>query len=75
MHNGKSGAYAGAHYPSGATLNPNLQGIAVFSFVDGHTKAMRYPEAEKCVPLPTGETWAVHNTTYTTYYPYWVPEK
>jgi prepilin-type N-terminal cleavage/methylation domain-containing protein len=75
VHNGKSGSYTGSHYPNGPTANPNLQGLAVFSFVDGHVKAMRYPNAEKCVALPAGETWAIHNTPYTTYYPYWTPEK
>ncbi|HSI73963.1 MAG TPA: prepilin-type N-terminal cleavage/methylation domain-containing protein [Fimbriimonas sp.] len=74
-HNGKQGAYSGSHFPDGAKLNPNLQGLAVFSFTDGHAKALRYPEAEKCVALPAGTTWAIHNTTYSTYYPYWVPEK
>jgi prepilin-type N-terminal cleavage/methylation domain-containing protein len=75
IHNGKTGRYTGAHFPNGARDNPNLQGTAVFSFCDGHTKSMRYPEAEKCVALPAGETWAIHNTTFPTYYPYWVPEK
>lgn len=74
-HNGKSGSYTGAHYPNGPRDNPNLQGIAVFSFTDGHVKVMRYPEAEKCVALPAGETWAIHNTTFPTYYPHWTPEK
>jgi len=74
-HAGKSGTYSGSHYPNGPKLNPNLQGLAVFSFTDGHAKAMRYPEAEKCVPLPGSDTWAIHNTTFNTYYPYWVPEK
>jgi len=75
VHMGKSGVYTGAHYPNGPVNNPNLQGLAVFSFVDGHCKAMRYPEAEKCNALPAGDTWAIQNTTWTTYYPYWVPEK
>ncbi len=75
LHNGRNGGYTGAHYPNGATLNPSLQGFAVFSFVDGHVKSMKFPQAERCAPLPTGETWAIHNTTFTTYYPNWVPEK
>jgi len=74
-HNGKRGNYTGSHYPNGPALNPNLQGTAVFSFTDGHVKAMKFSQAERCVALPAGETWAIHNTTYTTYYPYWVPEK
>jgi prepilin-type N-terminal cleavage/methylation domain-containing protein/prepilin-type processing-associated H-X9-DG protein len=75
VHNGKTGTYTGAHNPNGPTLNPNLQGMAVFSFCDGHVKSMKYSQAEKCVSLPAGETWAIHNTTYPTYYPYWTPEK
>jgi prepilin-type N-terminal cleavage/methylation domain-containing protein len=75
VHNGKSGKFTLPHNPNGPTQNPNLQGLAVFSFVDGHTKPMKYTQAEKCVSLPAGQTWAIHNTTFTTYYPYWVPEK
>jgi prepilin-type N-terminal cleavage/methylation domain-containing protein/prepilin-type processing-associated H-X9-DG protein len=74
VHKGKSGTYTGAHYPNGPRDNPNLQGFATFSFCDGHAKTMKYPQAESCVNLPAGQTWAVHNTTYPTYYPYWVPE-
>ena len=75
IHNGSTARYTGAHYPNGPTLNPNLKGLAVFSFVDGHTKALKYTQAEKCEALPAGQTWAIHNTTFTTYYPYWTPEK
>jgi hypothetical protein len=75
IHNGKSSTYTGAHYPNGPTANPNLQGIACFSFCDGHVKAMKYTQAEKCVNLPTGDVWVEHNQFYTTYYPFWVPEK
>jgi prepilin-type N-terminal cleavage/methylation domain-containing protein/prepilin-type processing-associated H-X9-DG protein len=75
VHNGKNGSYTGSHYPDGATLNPNLQGMAVFSFCDGHVKSMKFTQAERCAPLPAGETWAIHNTTYPTYYPHWTPEK
>jgi prepilin-type N-terminal cleavage/methylation domain-containing protein len=75
IHNGKTGKYLQPHYPLGPVNNPNLQGLAVFSFVDGHTHAYRYTQAEKCVALPAGDTWAIQNGTYTTYYPMWVPEK
>ncbi|HVL39993.1 MAG TPA: prepilin-type N-terminal cleavage/methylation domain-containing protein [Fimbriimonadaceae bacterium] len=75
IHNGKSGP-SGYASMTRITTNPNLQGIAVFTFVDGHTKPMKYTQAERCVPLPAGTTW-----TYTgsgaianTYYPHWVPE-
>jgi prepilin-type N-terminal cleavage/methylation domain-containing protein len=73
-HNGKSGTYTGAHYPNGPTLNPNLQGLAVFSFVDGHTKAMKYTQAEKCEPTAAGVTWTIGGANQTYYYPYWTPE-
>jgi len=75
IHNGKSATYTGAQYPNGPTANPNLQGIAVFSFVDGHTRAMKYTQAEKCVALPAGDVWTCQNANWTTYYPNWVPEK
>lgn len=75
LHNGKSGSHSNPHYPNGATTNPNLQGMAVFAFCDGHVKSMKYSQAERCAALPAGETWAIHNTTYPTYYPHWTPEK
>jgi len=76
VHNGKSG---GASYAdmNRITNNPNLQGLAVFSFCDGHVKAMKYTEAEKCVPTPNGAPWqylGAAGYTATTYYPYWIPE-
>jgi prepilin-type N-terminal cleavage/methylation domain-containing protein/prepilin-type processing-associated H-X9-DG protein len=74
-HNGKSGP---ANYAASdrMTSNPNQQGLAVFSFCDGHVKAMKYTEAEKCVPVPNGGTWAYRGDgrTISTYYPYWIPE-
>lgn len=76
IHSGKSGSAAYAD-PNRITANPNLQGMSAFSFIDGHVKAMKYTQAEKCVPVPGGGTWnylgsgaALSNT----YYPYWVPE-
>jgi len=77
LHNGKTGA---ANYadPNRLTNNPNLQGFAVFTFVDGHTKTMKYTQSERCVPLPTGVTWQYTGNPATpgatTYYPHWVPE-
>lgn len=75
LHNGKSGP---ANYADMNRIvnNPNLQGIAVFTFVDGHTKGMRYTQAEKCVPTPGGITWVYTGAgaSATTYYPYWTPE-
>jgi prepilin-type N-terminal cleavage/methylation domain-containing protein/prepilin-type processing-associated H-X9-DG protein len=75
IHNGHSGSYSSTHTIADIAGNPNWQGLAVFSFCDGHVKPMKYTQAERCVALPAGETWAIHNTTFNTYYPYWVPEK
>jgi hypothetical protein len=75
VHNGKTGVYTGSHYPNGPVNNPNLQGLAVFAFVDGHAKALKYTEAEKCIPTPAGVTWSNGvGTNYTYYYPYWLNE-
>jgi prepilin-type N-terminal cleavage/methylation domain-containing protein len=85
-HNGKSVAYSAAgDYPGGgdpnkATRNGNLQGNAIFFFCDGHTHAMKYLQAEKCVPVPS--TWNNGRWVPTLgspsgvpgYYPYWTPE-
>jgi len=74
VHMGKTGTYSAAHYPNGPVNNPNLQGLAVFGFVDGHCKAMRYPEAEKCVATPAGTVFNSGAGSYAYYYPYWTPE-
>lgn len=76
VHNGKSGTYSGT-LVNGPLQNPNLQGLSVFAFCDGHVHPMRYSEAEKCIPNPAGQTWYeypgnVGPVTY--YYPYWIPE-
>jgi prepilin-type processing-associated H-X9-DG protein len=75
VHNGKSGP-ATAGDPNRVTTNPNLQGLAVFTFCDGHVKPMRYTEAERCAPLPNGQTWVPYKGggAITTYYPHWIPE-
>jgi len=76
VHTGKTGAYP-EYDMNRATANPNLQGLAVFFFTDGHTKAMRYYQAERCDPTPGGQTWDLGTTGSTHlswYYPYWVPE-
>jgi len=73
VHAGKSGVDPGYPYggdPNRVTNNPNQQGLAVFLFCDGHVHPMRYTQAEKCVPLPAGQTWL----GYSAYYPYWTPE-
>jgi prepilin-type N-terminal cleavage/methylation domain-containing protein len=77
VHNGKSGP--GMQFYGSPTRhrdNPHLQGLAVFMFVDGHTKAMKYVEAEKCVPTPGGVPWVATGAgaTRLAYYPYWTPE-
>jgi prepilin-type N-terminal cleavage/methylation domain-containing protein/prepilin-type processing-associated H-X9-DG protein len=74
-HNGKSGP-AGYAAMDRISSNPNQQGLAVFSFCDGHVRAMKYTEAEKCTPVPNGGTWQPLGAagTVTTYYPYWIPE-
>jgi|CXWL01.1.fsa_nt_gi prepilin-type N-terminal cleavage/methylation domain-containing protein/prepilin-type processing-associated H-X9-DG protein len=75
-HKGKSGngmAYYGNN-PAKLQNNPHLQGLAVFAFCDGHVKPMKYTQAERCIPTPTGTTWNWGGGTYATYYPYWVPE-
>jgi prepilin-type N-terminal cleavage/methylation domain-containing protein len=74
VHRGKSGTYSGAHFPNGPTLNPSLQGLAVFVFIDGHSKALRYGEAEKCLPTPAGTTWSTGSQNMAFYYPYWNPD-
>lgn len=76
VHNGGSGPWA-EYDPNRATANPNMQGIAVFAFVDGHSRAMKFTQAEKCVPTPAGTTWNRGTTgtiQHTYYYPFWVPE-
>lgn len=76
VHKGKSGSWASAD-PNRATVNPHFQGLAVFAFTDGHSKAMKFLEAEKCVPTPAGTTWKRGTTgtiIYNVYHPYWVPE-
>lgn len=70
VHNGKT-AYYPEYDPNRATLNPNLQGVAVFTFVDGHTKPMKYYQAERCDPTPAGTTFYGGRPRY---YPYWTPD-
>jgi len=85
-----SSAEGGTVYAHGATLgkakfsdqrrltrNSNLQGEAIFIFVDGHVASMGFAEAEKCVPTPRGQTWnrgARGAVQMRTYYPHWTPD-
>lgn len=76
IHNGKSGVYTGTN-TAGVTQNPNLQGLSVFAFCDGHVHTMKYTQAEKCVPNPAGTLWyefANGGGPVSWYYPYWIPE-
>jgi prepilin-type N-terminal cleavage/methylation domain-containing protein/prepilin-type processing-associated H-X9-DG protein len=77
VHNGKRGngmAFYGS--PTRAQTNPHLQGLAVFTFCDGHVKAMKYTQAEQCAPTPGGINWVITGAgaTRTTYFPKWTPE-
>jgi len=79
VHTGKSGPNPGNPYYDGMNrmqTNPNLQGLAVFFFCDGHSHAMRYSQAERCVPVPAGQTWVYlgSGATSSTFYPNWIPE-
>jgi prepilin-type N-terminal cleavage/methylation domain-containing protein/prepilin-type processing-associated H-X9-DG protein len=79
-HNGgRGGVPAAFKYGYGGdpsyVTNPNIQGIANFTFCDGHSKSMKYSQAERCDPTPNGQTWASSSTTTRVwYYPFWVPE-
>lgn len=74
VHNGKSGT-APQGDPNRITNNPNLQGLAVFAYCDGHVHTNRFTQAERCVPTPAGTSWTDGiGTTYTWYYPNWLPE-
>jgi prepilin-type N-terminal cleavage/methylation domain-containing protein len=75
-HRGKSGTWP-EYDPQRATNNPNMQGLAVFAFTDGHARALKYTEAEKCIPTPPDTYWRRGTTgaiLHTYYYPYWVPD-
>ncbi|MFY9235281.1 MAG: prepilin-type N-terminal cleavage/methylation domain-containing protein [Fimbriimonadaceae bacterium] len=76
-HKGKaSGSYAAGNVNRWRD-NPHMQGFAVFAMVDGHAKAMKYLQAEKCELVPGGGTWkrGVNGEfPMTKYYPSWVPE-
>jgi len=83
IHNGKTGkvtdSASSANGMNRITLNPNLQGIAVFVFCDGHSRVMKYTQSEKCVPVPSSYnnglwTYLGSGANSTTYYPNWVPE-
>jgi len=75
-HKGQSGSVSGEAPYNQYQYNPYLRGMGVFTFVDGHAKAMKFTEAEKCVagpqPFVTGSGGSTH--TYAKYYPYWTPE-
>lgn len=61
IHSGGRGTYpAGA--ADRATNNPNMKGFANFAFADGHVKAMKHGQAEKCEFHAGSGTWI---------YPFW----
>jgi prepilin-type N-terminal cleavage/methylation domain-containing protein len=74
-HHGSRGNYA-ANAADRATNNPNLKGFACFGFSDGHVKSMKFTQAEKCVPTPSGQLWIPYlgGTGLAYYYPYWLPD-
>ena len=51
VHFGGRGNYA-FDAPDRATKNPNFQGLATFVFTDGHAKAMKFGQAERCAYSP-----------------------
>lgn len=76
VHNAGSAAHP-EYDPNRATANPNMQGIAVFAYVDGHVRPMKFSQAEKCEPTPPGVTWnrgTSGQIQHTFWYPNWVPE-
>jgi prepilin-type N-terminal cleavage/methylation domain-containing protein len=74
-YRGALSTYSGTHSPNGPRDNPNLKGFAVFAFTDGHVKAMKYAQAERCDPVPNGARWSTSATINRThYYPFWTPE-
>lgn len=75
-HNGRTAPWP-EYDPNRATSNPNMQGTAVFSFCDGHSKAMKFTQAERCDPTPAGTFWlrGVNGQIQHAYwYPYWTPD-
>lgn len=77
VHNGSKGSANGLiGSMTRANDNPNLKGLAVFAFCDGHVKVMKYTQSEKCDPVPSGGTWTISQsgTQISTYYPNWTPE-
>lgn len=74
VHKGGRASWTGA---ASTVDNPNRKGFSTFAFCDGHVKAMKYTEAEKCVAVPSGGTWTMGTSgqfPQSYYYPYWVPE-
>ncbi len=66
-----------SHSSGGKLNNTVAQGFAVYTFCDGHVKAMKHPQAEKCVPVPGGQKWILGTSgqfPQDNYYPLWVPE-
>jgi len=75
-HHGQRGAPTGSSPYNREASNPNLRGFAVFAFCDGHAKAMKFSQAEKCVNTGTPFTnGSPGNTQPLNVYPYWTPDQ
>jgi prepilin-type N-terminal cleavage/methylation domain-containing protein/prepilin-type processing-associated H-X9-DG protein len=61
LHSGGRGNYP-AGDPNRGTRNPNYSGWANFAFCDGHVKAMKFAQAEKCSFDTASNRWI---------YPFW----
>jgi prepilin-type N-terminal cleavage/methylation domain-containing protein/prepilin-type processing-associated H-X9-DG protein len=61
VHKGGRGSYD-AGSPDRATNNPNMKGLSNFAFCDGHVKAMKHAQAERC---------SLNTDNNTLYYPMW----
>jgi prepilin-type N-terminal cleavage/methylation domain-containing protein len=75
-HHGKKQTGLGTGDPNRVFNNGNLQGFACFGFEDGHVRAMKFTQAEKCVPTPAGQVYVpyVGQPAQAYYYPYWLPD-
>ncbi len=75
VYNGSSGTPTGSAPYNSEAKNPHLRGFAMFAFTDGHAKAMKFSQAEKCVDMGT-QTFNIGATGGNALfvYPYWTPD-
>jgi len=75
-HAGQSGTPTGSPPYNQPAYNPYIRGFAVFSFCDGHSKTMKFSQAEQCVtspqPFMMGSPGNV--VPLNKWYPYWTPD-